>query len=130
MNKIIPNKNLINVTKKAWSKMHHIILETNNPFKSFVYYAESGGCNGFNFKLELLDYDYESKNTHKFSTILNDNDIKLYIEPLSEMYLIGTTIDHVNENYTKCVYESKFLFIPNKDLMNSCGCGISFSPKN
>ena len=62
-------------------------------------------------------------------TILNESDTDIYIDPLSEMYLLGTTIDYVNEDYTKGQLESKFVFEVDKDLMSSCGCGISFSPK-
>ena len=45
------------------------------------------------------------------------------------MYLLGTTIDYINEDYSKGLYESKFKFNINKDIMSSCGCGISFSIK-
>ena len=45
------------------------------------------------------------------------------------MHLLGTTIDYINEDYKKGIYESKFYFEINKELMTSCGCGISFSPK-
>ena len=45
------------------------------------------------------------------------------------MYLLGTTIDYINEDYKNGIYESKFKFDIDKDLMTTCGCGISFSPK-
>ena len=34
-----------------------------------------------------------------------------------------------NEDYQRGIYESKFIFDINKEIMTSCGCGISFSPK-
>ena len=34
-------------------------------------------------------------------SILTNNEVNLYIEPLSEMYLIGTTIDYINEDLAK-----------------------------
>ena len=46
------------------------------------------------------------------------------------MYLLGTTIDYVSENYNFGEFESKFKFEINKESMTSCGCGISFSPIN
>ena len=72
---------------------------------------------------------YEEIIKSKYYTVLDDNSTKLYIDPLSEMYLLGTTIDYVHENYEKGEFESKFKFNINKDIMTSCGCGISFSPK-
>ena len=45
------------------------------------------------------------------------------------MYLLGTTIDYVKEDYSKNIFESKFVYIPDKDKATSCGCGVSFNPK-
>ena len=119
----------ISVTKKAWQKMSEIMIQSKNKF-GFIYSASSGGCNGFSFKLGLLDESEHSKiSSMKYLTILNGSDTEVYIDPLSEMYLLGTTIDYVNEDYSKGQLESKFVFDVDKDLMSSCGCGISFSPK-
>ena len=63
-------------------------------------------------------------------TILIHNNVKLLIDPMSEMFLIGTTIDYQTSDYDNNIFEDKFLFIPNKDIATSCGCGISFTPKN
>ena len=49
---------------------------------------------------------------------------------MSEMFLLGTTIDYVTEDYTQGNFENKFIFKVNPKLASSCGCGISFSPKN
>jgi len=119
----------IQVTSSAWSKIRDIIQKSGNQY-GFIYSCSSGGCNGFSFELDLLDKDYYLKiKKQKFSTILtNDND-KLFIDPLSEMYLLGTTIDYIEEDYQKGIYESKFNFEINKELMTTCGCGTSFSPK-
>ena len=119
----------IQVTRSAWSKIKDIIQKSNHQY-GFLYSCSSGGCNGFNFELDLLDKDYYEKiSKEKFLTVLTNNNDKLYVDPLSEMYLLGTTIDFVKEDYQKGIYESKFNFIINKELMTSCGCGVSFSPK-
>ena len=119
----------IRVTQSAWNKMKDVMLKSSNK-NGFVYSCSSGGCNGFNFELNLLNNeDYKKYKQQKFITILNNTNTKLYIEPLSEMYLIGTTIDYIKEDYKKGIYESKFKFHVDKNLMNTCGCGVSFSPK-
>ena len=46
--------NTIRVTKNAWNKMSRILSSTGNKY-GFIYSASSGGCNGFNFELNLLD---------------------------------------------------------------------------
>jgi len=119
----------ISVTKQAWTKMSIILKQSKNTL-GFIYSSSSGGCNGFNFNLGLLD-----KKTHgiinktKFLTILEDKETKLYIDPLSEMYLLGTTIDYITEDYSKGLFENKFTFDVDKELMTTCGCGTSFTPK-
>ena len=121
--------NGINITKNAWNQMSKIINLTKNKY-GFIYSASSGGCNGFNFELDLLEKDiYEKIIQNRFHTVLTNEDSKLYIDPLSEMYLLGTKIDYIHEDYSKGQYESKFNFEINKELMTNCGCGISFSPK-
>ena len=122
------NTNIL-ITKNAWKKMTEIIKQSKNLY-GFVYSASSGGCNGFNFDLELLD-----KKTHnniiknKYLTVLSNKDIKLYVDPLSEMHLLGTTINYITEDYSRGQFENKFIFDVNKDLMTTCGCGTSFTPK-
>ena len=118
----------IQVSRNAWNKMKEIIKQSNNKY-GFLYSLSSGGCNGFNFELDLLKKDrYEEIIKQRFHNVLKYGDAKLYIDPISEMYLLGTTIDYIHEDYSKGLYESKFKFNINKELMTSCGCGISFSP--
>ena len=121
--------NSIQITKNAWKKLSQILQKTNHN-RGFLYSASSGGCNGFNFELNLLEKKiYNEIIQKKFYTMIQNQTTKVYIDPLSEMYLLGTTIDYVSEDYSKGEFESKFKFIINKDTMTSCGCGISFSPK-
>lgn len=121
--------NKIKVTTNAWKKITDILKKSNNNI-GFIYSASSGGCNGFNFELNLLNKEnHKQIINNKFYTVLNNEDSKIYVDPLSELYLLGTTIDYIQEDYSKGHYESKFDFKINKELMTSCGCGISFSLK-
>ena len=88
-----------------------------------------GSSKSLNKEHHHLEDKHSKISPMKYLTILNESDTDIYIDPLSEMYLLGTTIDYVNEDYTKGQLESKFVFEVDKDLMSSCGCGISFSPK-
>ena len=69
-------------------------------------------------------------NKKQKANFLSKNDIDVYIDPMSEFYLIGTTIDFINEDYNKNIFESKFIFDIDKKLASTCGCGVSFTPKN
>ena len=119
----------IYVTQNAWKKMGDVIKVSNNQL-GFFFHASSGGCNGFNFELDLLDTTTFDKIYKNKPLILTDNKIKLYVDPMSELYLLGTTIDYIHEDYLKGQFENKFIFKVNPKLTSSCGCGVSFSPKD
>lgn len=123
------SKNIINVTANAWKKMGSIIQKSSNK-NGFIFGATGGGCNGFNFDLRLIQ-DKEQKEIMKMKpSILTNDDVNIFIEPLSEMYLIGTTIDYINEDFSKGIFENKFVYKIDKELASSCGCGVSFMPRN
>jgi len=50
------------------------------------------------------------------------------VRPIAEIYLLGTTIDYITQDYDKNIFESKFDFIIDKKLASTCG--ISFTPNN
>ena len=122
-------KNIINVTANAWKKMGSIIKKSNNK-NGFIFGANSGGCNGFNFDLRLIEKEEKQEIMKMKPSILTNDDVNLYIEPLSEMHLIGTTIDYINEDFSKGIFENKFVYKIDKKLASSCGCGVSFMPRN
>lgn len=117
------------VTDNAWDKMSEIM----NKKKSigFLFSVTSGGCNGFNYDFNLMGVNkyHELMNNKRKTTIIEKNNIKIFIDPIAEMYLFGTTIEHISEDYEKGLFENKFVFLPDKNLASSCGCGISFTPK-
>jgi len=122
----------IQVTVNAWQKISEIMIQSNNKY-GLLYSASSGGCSGFNFDLGLLDKPtYKKMSKMKYVTILMDTDHRLpkvYVDPMSEMHLLGTTIDYITEDYSKGQFENKFIFEVDKDLLLTCGCGTSFTPK-
>ena len=123
----------ITVTASAWNKMTEIAHKQDHP--CFLFSATSGGCNGFNYKLHSLDEaSYEKVNTGysgKFKpTILTNNNINLLVDPMTEMILLGTTIDYTSEDYENGIFENKFVFMPDGAFASSCGCGISFTVKD
>jgi len=129
----IIQKSPITVTNNAWDKM--ITISKTQKTETFLFSATSGGCNGFNYNLKLLnDNEYDKiykKHFHKIKpTIMKNDNTSILIDPKSEFLLLGTTIDYIHEDYLNGVFENKFVFIPDKTLASSCGCGISFTPKN
>ena len=123
------SKNIISVTANAWKKMGSIIKKSNNK-NGFIFGVTSGGCNGFNFDLRLIETEEQQEIMKMKPSILTNDDVQLYIEPLSEIHLIGTTIDYIKEDFNKGIFENKFVYNIDKKLASSCGCGISFMPRN
>ena len=79
-------KDIITITKNAWGKLEQIINKSNNKH-GFIFGVTSGGCNGFNFDLRLMQKEeYEGIQKLK-PNVLNYNNVNVHIEPLSEMYL-------------------------------------------
>ena len=109
-----------------------VLLKNAKNAKGFIFSAVSGGCNGLNYKLNLFknqdEIDKLKNGTIKPSKI-DKNNVSVYVDPLSELFLLGTKIDYITEDFDKGIFENKFVFIPDKDKATTCGCGISFSPK-
>lgn len=125
MNRIVSSsirKDPIKVTDNAWDKMSQILKKTSDTM--FIFSADSGGCNGFNYKLETA-----LTNKFKSPTIVQNQNVKIIIDPFTEMHLIGTEIDYIKEDYSNGIFENKFVFIPDKKYAYSCGCGKSFTVK-
>tara|TARA_Y100000389_G_scaffold153331_1_gene153531 strand:- start:4437 stop:4805 length:369 start_codon:yes stop_codon:yes gene_type:complete len=119
----------IQITKLAWKKMSSIIRQSKNKF-GFLYSAEAGGCNGFNFNLNLMNQnEYDTISNTRFITKYENDDTCVYVDPMTEMHLFGTTIDYIEEDFAKGLFENKFVYHVDKDLMRTCGCGTSFTLK-
>ena len=112
----------IKVTDNAWNKMSSILTKTGD--RMFVFSADSGGCNGFSYKLETV-----SENKFKNPSLVENKNVKIIIDPFTEMHVLGTEIDYIHEDYSKGVFENRFVFNPDKIYASSCGCGKSFTVK-
>ena len=143
----IPKRKPITITDNAWKQMNNIKIQTE--CHGFWFFADSGGCNGFNYELQpiskkdfddLIKSNSNIKSRYKTTIVENkvnissktysNNIIKCIIDPASEYLLLGTTIDFIEKDYWKGILNDKFTFTPDNNFASSCGCGISFSPKN
>ena len=75
---------------------------------------KGGGCNGFQY---VWDHAKNWPDV-KWSDPIDD---VLVVDPMAELYILGSTIDYVEE------LGASFLSIKNPMQSSSCGCGESFS---
>ena len=75
-----------------------------------------GGCSGFQYSM-----DFESA-AHDGDMVFEQEGVKLFIDPMSSMYLQGVTVD-----YVVGLQGAGFKFT-NPNARNTCGCGSSFTP--
>lgn len=109
------NEEIINVTDKALEKIRSIALtDKKNKDDGLRLAVMGGGCSGFSYKIEF-------SSPKENDNILDFNDIKIFIDPKSSIYLNGTTLDF------KDGLEGKGFVFQNPNAKNTCGCGESFS---
>lgn len=74
-----------------------------------------GGCSGFQYS---MDFEKEQRPD---DLAMEQDGVKLFVDPMSSMYLQGVTID-----YVVGLQGAGFKF-NNPNARNTCGCGSSFS---
>lgn len=108
-------ENEITITSKAAKEVKQIQIENNIPESYGLRVGvKGGGCSGLTY---TLGFDAEARES---DTVINDNDIKLFVDGKSLFYLMGTQLD-----YTDGLNGKGFVF-NNPNAKKSCGCGESF----
>ena len=102
-------------TDSAATKVAQLIDEEGNPDLKLRVFVQGGGCSGlqygFEFDEELQDGD----------TCIENQGVKLLIDPMSFQYLGGAEIDFRDG------LEGAQFVIRNPNAQTTCGCGSSFT---
>ena len=103
-------------TDAAARKVSELIQGEGNPKLMLRVFVQGGGCSGlqygFEFDEELQDGD----------TCVENQGVKLLIDPMSFQYLGGAEID-----FRDSLDGAQFV-IRNPNAATTCGCGSSFTP--
>ncbi len=105
----------INFTDAAALKVKSLIEEEQNPALMLRVFIQGGGCSGFQYGFTFEESLGED------DTIVENQGVKLLIDPLSFQYLMGAEID-----FTSGLQGEQFV-IRNPNAQTTCGCGNSFS---
>jgi iron-sulfur cluster assembly protein len=101
----------ITLTTAASKRLAHIQKETGAAAVRIS--LKKGGCAGMEYTLEPILMIPTT------ATKVQQEDAVLVIDPLAEMFLLGTEIDH-----QETLLESGFVF-RNPNVQSTCGCGAS-----
>ena len=105
----------IKITEKAADEIMQIMKENNVPLDYGLRVGvKGGGCSGLTY---TLGFDAEQKES---DTLIQTNNIKLYVDGKSLFYLSGTELD-----FTDGLDGKGFVF-NNPNASKTCGCGESF----
>lgn len=105
---------IITVTPAALSIIQNLLVERNIPGHALRVFVSGGGCSGMQYGMAFEEFPRE------FDCVIEQDDVKLIIDPTSLMYLQGANIDFVDS-----LMGGGFR-IDNPNAVSSCGCGHSF----
>ena len=95
--------------------MRQLIDEEGDQNLMLRVFASGGGCSGFQYGFTF------DQNETEGDTIVENQGVKLLVDPMSVQYLMGAEID-----YSEGLEGSQFV-IRNPNATTTCGCGSSFS---
>jgi len=109
------DQNIVSVTEKALIHIREIYSKEDKGLETGLRIGViGGGCSGLSYKIEFS----EKKDK---DNILLFEDIKIFIDPKSSIYLKGVELDF------KDGLNGKGFVFNNPNASNTCGCGESFS---
>jgi len=105
---------MIELTEAAKNQIEKL-CEDNNLY-AITLGMKGGGCAGFEYDWDSVDSKDELDEN---STVVEAGKGRLAVEPMSLLYIMGSTID-----YKTSIIGSQFE-IDNPMSQSSCGCGVS-----
>jgi len=102
-------------TDNAAAKVKQLIEEEKNDDLMLRVFVQGGGCSGFQYGFTFAEA------VENDDTVVENQGVKLLIDPMSYQYLVGAEID-----YSEGLEGSQFV-IRNPNAVTTCGCGSSFS---
>jgi iron-sulfur cluster assembly protein len=108
-----PRPKVVTLTDAAAARMKEIMAKAEEKFIGVRIGVKNGGCAGMEY---VMAYATEGA---PLDEMVEENGVKVLIDPKAILFLIGTEIDFVTEKLS-----SRFVF-RNPNQTDACGCGES-----
>ena len=105
---------LFTLSKMAQEQISKLLVDNNNAIGLKIGLSTKG-CAGLSYTME-----YVNESDIQVCELVNDYKFPLYIDNKAVMYVIGTEMDFIKEEYGE-----RFVF-KNPNQTSECGCGESF----
>ena len=105
--------NILTLTPKAIERIRYLVNQSSSQDNILRVGIEKGGCAGLTYS---MDYISEIKEGDE---IVDQDDIRVVIDPKAILYLLGTEMDYVEDKFS-----SGFKF-NNPNEVSACRCGES-----
>ena len=92
--------NILTVTDKASNQLEKIIQSAPSDTVGILLGIDKTGCNGHSYKLDFAN----KKEVENFEYV-EQNNIKVFIDPKATMFLVGSEMDYSSDKLT-----SRFVF--------------------
>ncbi len=109
------HEKVVAVTEAAMEQIGKLLVREKLDGHGLRISVVSGGCSGFSYKLDFV------RESSPGDTVVEQDTLKIYLDPSSIDHLKGTTID-----YKSSLMGSGFTF-QNPIATGTCGCGTSFA---
>lgn len=104
---------VIRLTEKAAQRVKAIMAAADKPYFGVRVGVKNGGCAGMSYTMEYAE------SAGPIDEIIEDQGVRLLIEPKAVLFLIGTELDYREDKLS-----SGFVF-NNPNQVDACGCGES-----
>src|SRR5215471_666557 len=105
----------ITLTANAIGKVKEIMGQQNPVPSGLRIGVVGGGCSGFSYSMSFENAPGVMDKVYNF------NDLKVYVDATSAMYLNGCVVDYVE------TLEAAGFKFENPNVKSTCGCGSSFN---
>ena len=105
---------IMTITDNAATQIKALLAQTDDTVIGLRIGVKARGCSGMAYDMQ---YATDAKTQDE---LVEDKGVKVYVDPQSIMFLLGTEID-----YVKNEFEEGFVF-SNPNEKGRCGCGESF----